>query len=288
MSDHSFPGYRRIRPLVARMLRQVDLIAAQSDESAVRFEVLGAPANRLRVTGSLKFDGAETDRNNVRTASLRNLAGLADDDIVFLAGSTQEPEEQTAIDIYRRLSPTHPRLRLVLVPRHPERFAEVAELLDATGLPWLRRSECNEETGRQGGKEARRRILLVDTIGELGAWWGTAQIAFVGGSFGARGGQNMIEPAAYGAAVSFGPSTRNFRDIVASLLAANGAVVVSDGQQLEAFVRRCLDEPGYAAELGERAQRLVSSQLGATARTMTLLETLFEQRQVARPRNKAA
>ena len=85
------------------------------------------------------------------------------------------------------------------------------------------------------------RVLLVDTVGELGAWWGTRQIAFVGGSFGDRGGQNMIEPAAYGAAVSFGPNTRNFRDIVAALIAADAAVVVQDAEQLEAFVRRCLD-----------------------------------------------
>ena len=93
-------------------------------------------------------------------------------------------------------------------------------------------------------------MLLVDRIGELGAWWGTAQIAFVGGSLGSRGGQNMIEPAAYGAAVSFGPRTQNFRDIVAALLAAEAAVVVADGSELTAFVRRCLAEPAFA-ELGE-------------------------------------
>jgi 3-deoxy-D-manno-octulosonic-acid transferase len=94
----------------------------------------------------------------------------------------------------------------------------------------------------------------------------------VGGSFGTRGGQNMLEPAAYGAAVSFGPNTRNFRDIVAALLAAKGAVVVDNADALEAFVLRCLDDPAYAAGLGERAQQLVRSQLGATARTVALLE----------------
>ena len=118
-------------------------------------------------------------------------------------------------------------------------------------------------------------ILLDDTVGELGAWWGTASIAFVGGSFGSRGGQNMIEPAAYGAAVSFGPNTWNFRDVVAALVAADAAVVVRDAAELEAFVRRALEEPQWAAALGGRAQQLVQSQLGATGRTMKLLEALL-------------
>jgi 3-deoxy-D-manno-octulosonic-acid transferase len=275
LSDHSFPRYRRIRPLVARVLRQVNLIATQNEESASRFRALGAPADRVQSTGSLKYDGAQTDRNNSRTVELGNLAGLADDDIVFLAGSTQEPEEQISIDIFRRLSIDHPRLRLVLVPRHPERFDEVARLLDASHLPWSRRTEFASQPPAQPGAAAR--ILLVDTVGELGAWWGTANIAFVGGSFGSRGGQNMIEPAAYGAAVAFGPNTWNFRDIVASLVAADGAVVVQDAQALEAFVRRCLVDPAYATALGTRAQQLVKSQLGATRRTIQLIEALFRQ-----------
>ena len=122
------------------------------------------------------------------------------------------------------------------------------------------------------------KVLLVDTVGELGAWWGTAQIAFVGGSFGDRGGQNMIEPAAYGAAVSFGPNTRNFRDIVTALRAADAAVVVQDAAQLEAFVGRCLIDQQNATAIGVRAQKLVQSQLGATVRTVALLESLLVDR----------
>lgn len=292
MSDHSFPGYRRIRPLVAAVLRQIDLIAAQNDESADRFRALGAPPDRVVVTGSLKYDGAQTDRNNPRTQSLRQLADIAGDDVIFLAGSTQEPEEQYAIDIFRRLAPRHSRLHLILVPRHPERFAAVAKLLEASNLAWQRRTQLAPRVAgveRQrppsmqhpGGSprldpsHPRAKILLVDTIGELSAWWGAAQIAFVGGSFGDRGGQNMIEPAAYGAAVSFGPNTRNFRDIVAALTAADGAVVVQNAEQLEAFVRRCLTDPQYVTALGTRAQQLVQSQLGATRRTVALLESLL-------------
>jgi 3-deoxy-D-manno-octulosonic-acid transferase len=284
MSDHSFPGYRRIRPFVARVLGQIDLITAQNDESAGRFCALGAPADRVHVTGSLKYDGAQTDRNNARTRSLRQLANIADDDIVLLAGSTQEPEEQYSLNIYRRLSPQHPRLRLVLVPRHPERFEAVANLLNDSCIPWVRRTQLEpspnpslQGRGISNSRDAmhRQAILLVDTVGELGAWWGTATIAFVGGSFGSRGGQNMIEPAAYGAAVSFGPNTWNFRDIVAALLAGDAAVVVHSEHEFENFVRRCLEEPAYAATLGAGAQELVHSQLGATSRTVSLVETLL-------------
>jgi 3-deoxy-D-manno-octulosonic-acid transferase len=273
LSDHSFPSYCRVRPIVARVLRQIDLIAAQNDESAERFRVLGAGPDRVLVTGSLKYDGAETNRDNQRTVSLRQLAGIAEDDIVFLAGSTQEPEEQIAVDIFRRLAPQHPRLRLILVPRHPERFDAVASLLDASKWPWVRRSMLTQPPAPPG---AGAPILLVDTIGELAAWWGTASIAFVGGSFGTRGGQNMIEPAAYGAAVSFGPNTWNFRDIVAALLAGDATVVVNDASELESFVRRSLNEPQYSAALGMRAQQLVLSHLGATGRTVELLEALLQ------------
>jgi 3-deoxy-D-manno-octulosonic-acid transferase len=273
MSDHSFPGYHRFRLLISRLLGQLDLIAVQNDESAERFRALGAPQDRVCVTGSLKYDGAPTDRYNPRTSALRTLAGFANDDIVFLAGSTQEPEEQFAVDIYRRLVTQHPRLRLVLVPRHPERFDAVAKLLDAANVPWRRRSQI-QVTQNSREPTARRPIVLVDTVGELGAWWGTAQIALVGGSFGSRGGQNMIEPAAYGAAVSFGPNTWNFRDIVSALVAADAAVVVRDAAELEAFVRRALEEPAWAAGLGGRAQALVRSQLGATGRTVSLIESL--------------
>jgi 3-deoxy-D-manno-octulosonic-acid transferase len=115
---------------------------------------------------------------------------------------------------------------------------------------------------------------LVDTVGELGAWWGAAAIGFVGGSFGSRGGQNMLEPAAYGVATCFGPNTWNFRDIVAQLLAAGGAEVVRDAAEFEAFVRRALENPAAARELGQRARRLVLSQQGATRRTVDLLTEL--------------
>lgn len=320
LGEKSFRGYRRIRPLVARLMRQIDVAAVQDDTYAQRFLALGARPEAVHVTGSMKYDGAQTDRNNPKTRQLAALAGFADNDIVFLAGSTQEPEEVMALDTYRELSRQWPQLRLVLVPRHTDRFDTVAKLLDASGIAWQRRTAI-AETGQgrveSGEKEVGRgrsavsseakirgpslathqplaatstphslipnpalsplpspRVLLVDVVGELGAWWGTAHIAFVGGSMGSRGGQNMIEPAAFGAAVSFGPNIWNFRDIVAAILAHDAAVVVKNEAELKRFVRRCLDEPEYAAALGRRAKSFVMSQIGATERTLRLLSAL--------------
>ena len=315
LSEKSFRGYRRIRPLVGHLLRQINLIAAQNETYADRFLALGALPATVETTGSMKFDGVQSDRHNAATQRLAALAGIGPEDVVFLAGSTQEPEEETAVEVWRSLVAHWPRLRLVIVPRHAERFDAVAGLLRDRGVPFVRRSRLGESSGQASRVrethqnsdvatsypllEARTAesaagddgaatcashstthggfppVLLVDTIGELGAWWGTAHIAFVGGSLGTRGGQNMIEPAAYGAAVSFGPNTRNFRDIVAALLSAEGAVVVDDGPALTAFVRRCLAEPAFAEELGRRAQRLVLSQQGATRATVDLLLPLI-------------
>jgi 3-deoxy-D-manno-octulosonic-acid transferase len=189
LSDKSFRGYRRIRPLVASVLRQVDLIASQNEETSQRFLELGSLPSAVRTSGSLKFDGAILNRNNPRTMEARRIASIADEDVVFLAGSTQDPEELYAIEIFKRLRPEHPRLRLIVVPRHKERFDEAADLLADSGLAWKRRTELEAPSvANRDGTSSRWEALLVDAIGELGAWWGTATVGFVGGSFGSRGG----------------------------------------------------------------------------------------------------
>jgi 3-deoxy-D-manno-octulosonic-acid transferase len=278
LSPHSFRGYGRLQWLIRPLMRRLDLIAVQNEEYAERFLALGARPEVVRITGSLKFDLAQTDRDSPAVERLRTLAGFGPDDIIFLAGSTQEPEESIALDVFRRLSSLHPRLRLVLVPRHPERFQSVAAMLVAAGARWQRRNDLD-----YGPPDALTRVLLVDVVGELGAWWGTARIGFVGGSLSSRGGQNMIEPAAFGVATSFGPNTQNFRDVVTSLLSADAAVEVADGAELFEFVRRCLEDTSYAAALGHRAQSFVVEQRGATTRTLNLLFPLIDSPTAANP-----
>ena len=261
MSPRSAAGYGRVAVLVRRMLRRVSVVVARSPEDGERFTALGAP--RVVVAGSMKFDGVRGDRSLPEIARLRASAGFADDAIVFLAGSTQAPEESLAVETFRALEQSHPRLRLVIVPRHVERADEIASLLNRAGARWQRRSLLDRT-----GSDPAARVLLVDTTGELGWWWGAATIAFVGGSLdGRRGGQNMLEPAAYGAAVCFGPHTRNFAREVETLLAAEAACVVADGPALHAFVSRCLTDPGWAAALGARAAATVQAHRGATALT---------------------
>ena len=269
LSESSFRGYRRVKWLLRGVLQQVDVIAAQDEATAARFRSLGAPVDRVTVTGSLKYDGAETDRSNPRTQALRGLTGFAESDMVWLAGSTQAPEEAICLRVFLKARERFPGLRLVLVPRHPERFEEVAAMLAAKGLDWTRRSKLPSASSFPPS------VLLVDSVGELGAWWGVADLGFVGGSFGDRGGQNMIEPAAYGVATSFGPNTRNFRDIVAALLRADGARVVEDEAALADFVFGCLEDTDAAAQLGGRARGFVKTQLGATDRTVRLIEPLL-------------
>jgi 3-deoxy-D-manno-octulosonic-acid transferase len=271
LSPRSYRGYRRLRPLIARLLQKVDLIAVQSSQYAERFVLLGAAAERMVVSGSLKFDGAATERNNRESRHLARLAGVTSDQIIWVAGSTFPPEEQMLVDVFRRLAPDYPQLRLLLVPRHPERFDEVASILQLADQPFARRSQLT------AGEASSARILLIDSMGELAAWWGLARVGFVGGSFGKRGGQNMIEPAAYGIPLCFGPRTENFRDVVQAMIHAEAAEVVRDAHDLERFVRWCLDHPEQARRQGNRARSLVLQNQGAASRTTDHLLGLLER-----------
>ncbi len=280
LSPRSFRGYRRIRSLIRSTFAKLDLVAAQDNTYATRFAQLGTPAERIHVTGSIKFDGAESNRNHPRILELRQRAQIQAEDRVWVVGSTQAPEEKIAIQIFRELQPLHPRLRLVLVPRHPERFTEVAGILNESGLRWDRWTQLSRPSGLASKAFANEstRILLVDAVGDLRFWWGTAEVAFVGGSLSRRGGQNMIEPAAYGAALCFGPNTVNFRDVVEQLLAARAAVVVRDEASLKEFVDKCMSHPELVEQMGTLAKEVVERHRGATEQTMLLLEHLTGDR----------
>jgi 3-deoxy-D-manno-octulosonic-acid transferase len=269
MSPRSFRGYRRMRAFMARLLGKISLLAVQNEDYASRLRDLGAPAERIVVTGSVKYDGVHGDRANPRTQELARLFGIGPGERVWVAGSTQAPEEAVVLEIYRRLRADFPDLRLILVPRHRERFEEVAGLLAASGLPFVRRSALPDE--RRGSSPPSGGVILGDTMGELSAVWGLADVAFVGGSLGDRGGQNMIEPAAYGAAVTFGPNTWNFRETVERLLEQEAAVQVADAAALERETRRFLADVVARMELGRRARAFVLSQQGAVEHTLDAL-----------------
>jgi len=268
MSPRSFKRFQRLRWLVRPLFSRLDLCAAQTAEYAEHFRALGA--SNVHVTGSVKYDGAAGDRNNPRTQTMRQLLGVGDQELVWVAGSTQAPEEEIVLGIYRRAQKKVPHLRLILVPRQKDRFDEVADLLKHSGLPFRRRSESSADSPCQPTP-----IILLDTIGELGAVWGLAEVAYVGGSLdGKRGGQNMIEPAAYGAAVLFGPHVWNFKETVTQLLKQGAAIQIADAAGLEREVHLLLANPGARTVLGQAARRFVLSQQGATERTLQLVESL--------------
>lgn len=280
LSPRSAQRYRRLRGLARHVLRRVDLLAVQTEEYAAAFGTLGAHPAHVHVTGNVKYDGVATDRHNPRTAELRRLMVVQHGDLVWIAGSTQAPEEAMALDVYHRLKGPYPNLRLLLVPRQKDRFEEVADLLAQRGERYVRRSALKEPI------PDRTAVVLVDTIGELNALWGLADVALVGGSFdGRRGGQNMIEPAAYGAAVVFGPHIWNFRDTADRLVRAGAARQVADASELETVMRRLLGDAEERQRLGTAAQKLVQAQQGATARTVELLNQFIDR---ARERPQAA
>lgn len=285
VSSRSYRGYRRIRPLLKWLLRRFDLLAVQNETYAQRLIELGADPQRVHVTGSVKCDALVFDRANPKTIALRSALGLAADQRVFVAGSTQAPEEAIALRCYERLVRQFPDLRCILVPRHPERFGEIAQLVEHQGWQLIRRSQPAADEPLRNRHPDRHPIVLLDTMGELAACWGLADVAFVGGSLTTRGGQNMMEPAAYGAAVCFGPNTQNFRDVVDLLLQENAAVVVDDEQQLWHAVQRLLTDPQLARDMGGRAQQVLLAQQGATQRTLDLFEHVLGPVAHQRPQN---
>ncbi|MCY2965207.1 MAG: 3-deoxy-D-manno-octulosonic acid transferase [Planctomycetota bacterium] len=286
ITERSVRGYRRIGPIIRWMLSRLEWIAVQNAVYARRFEELGAPTERIQITGSVKFDGVETERDNPRTGRFRELLGLQSHPPVFLAGSTHAPEERIAVRAWQSAQKEFPTLRLVLAPRHAERFDEVARLVrEELGVPLIRRSALTDANSGDTSESSHKvddskvpAVILLDSLGELSACWGLADVAFVGGSLTDRGGQSMIEPAAFGAALLFGPNTWNFADVVSSLLDREAAEVVTDGNALALRIVECLNDPVAAAERGSRARELVLESQGATSRTVTGIINILDER----------
>ena len=263
LSPSSYRGYHRVRRLMERYLRPVGLFAMQSEGDGERVRAIGADPARVVVTGNLKYDAAAQPPSPKALAALEERLGPADDAPVWIAASTHEGEEAICLDAFQRLREAVPGLRLILVPRHPERVAAVEELLRARGLPWLRFSRA------AGAWQAP--VLLVDEVGWLMRLFGRAHVAFVGGSLVATGGHNLLEPAAWGVPVVFGPHTFNFQDITTQLLEAGGGVRVADGKALYRETLALLQDPRRRQAIGAAAKAVVAANGGALARTVAAI-----------------
>ncbi len=266
ISDRSWPRYRRFRWALRRMLVHVDLFLAQTEEDSARLQSIGADTERVRVTGNLKFD-VSLPASPPIVESLRQSIAAEGAGPVLVCGSTVEDEEPPLLKAFENLRVGHPRAVMILAPRHPERFDDVAILLQQLGIPSFRRSQWQAESLAGG-------VLLVDTIGELAALYALADIAFVGGSLVPRGGHNIIEPAQHCVAIVTGNHTENFRDIVA-LFQSRDAVRVVGLSELPLTLMHLLANDAERRDLGRRALETMRSQMGATSRTMESLRSLI-------------
>jgi 3-deoxy-D-manno-octulosonic-acid transferase len=270
ISDRSLPGYKRLGSwlpgLLKKTLANIDLFLAQSEEDRRRLVEIGAAENKISVAGNLKFDVAPPPSPKI-VASLRESFRQSGAGPILVCGSTLEDEEGSLLSAFRSILANHPKAVMMLAPRHPERFAEVGELVESLGFPMWRRSLWSGDPPVGG-------VFLVDSIGELAAIYSVATVAFVGGSLVPRGGHNIIEPALYGVPIVTGNHYENFRDVV-NFFASRKAVRIVGLAELPLVLIELIENANESATLGRNALAALESQRGATERTVSALLRLM-------------
>ena len=269
VSDRSFPGYRLIRPFMRRVLQNITRICTQTATDAERFQALGAVPERVIVTGNLKFDGRPPEFGTFGV-TMRDILSRANRSPVFVAGSTMRGEEPLVLQAWETIHKKHPRAFMILAPRHPSRFEEVAGLLHTQQFSYIRRTSIMHDDEEVNLRLAE--ILLLDTIGELAEIFGVADVVFVGGSLVPTGGHNVVEPAFWGKPIIFGPHMNNFRDVAGLFLRAGGAIQAAGADGLADAALRLLDHPADAQLMGEKAKGVVNEQAGAALRILNQME----------------
>lgn len=262
LSERSLRGYRVLAPLVARALRTVHTVAAQSQADGQRFIRLGARAGQIAVTGNLKFDVTVPEGLPAFAGECRQHCG---GNPVWIAASTHEDEEVAVLAMHRRLRARFPGLLLLWAPRHPERFRAVTEHARAQGWHVSTRSQVRWP---QPGDA----VFVIDTLGELMSFYACADVAFVGGSLQPIGGHNLLEPAATGTAIVTGPHLHNFVEIAERLDAADALRIGADADAVEAALSELLADPAQRERMAANGRELVETGRGALARTLDLLQ----------------
>ncbi|MBV8852993.1 MAG: 3-deoxy-D-manno-octulosonic acid transferase, partial [Sinobacteraceae bacterium] len=271
ISTRSVARYRKLGSLFRAVLARGAIIAAQGAEDAERFRSLGADPERTHVTGNLKFDVAVPAAVGAQAARLREQYVLGRP--AWVAGSTHTGEDEQVLEAHRIVRATHPRALLILAPRHPARFAEVADRLQRSGVSFVRRSHVTDDVPHQGMAGAE--VLLLDSLGELLDFYAAADVAFVGGSLVPIGGHNLLEPAALGLPVLTGPYNSNSAEITRLLTEQGAAQIVRDSRQLGERVAALLSDPEQRARIGERGKAAVQSNRGALGNLLALIEPLL-------------
>lgn len=269
LSDNSFRRYRYVQKLFQPLLVGMNKILTQSERDYDRFMQLGAPAERLAVTGNIKFEAAPDTQDATERIRWRTLFHIDPDEIVLVAGSTFAGEETILVNLVKTLSADNLPLRLVIAPRHIERVESILQELLTLGMPVARRSQLATSTTTMQPNS----VVVLDTIGELGRVYSAADIVFIGKTLTERGGQNPIEPAAWKKPIVFGPNMQNFRDVASLFLQAEAAVMVDDERQLIDVCKQLCEDPARRAEYGERAYAVVRSNQGALQRILDHVRT---------------
>ncbi|PAV25867.1 3-deoxy-D-manno-octulosonic acid transferase [Tamilnaduibacter salinus] len=262
LSERSAQGYERVPSLARPLLQSIRWIAAQADDDAQRFCRIGARPDRVSVTGSVKFDIDVDDEQRQSAERLRSEWGNRP---VWIAASTHDGEDEQLLEAHRRVQSRLPEALLVLVPRHPERFEAVGALIRSKGFRLALRSRNDAARGAD--------VYLADTMGELTLLYGTADVAFVGGSLIERGGHNPLEPAAWGLPVVTGPHVFNFDTIYQQLSDGEAVIEVASERSLAEAVEQLLAEPAQARRLGDNARAVVEANRGALHRIVEGIET---------------
>jgi 3-deoxy-D-manno-octulosonic-acid transferase len=276
LSHQSFRRYRLIRSFIRRVLSSLNVAIMQTEADAERLRALGMKADKTIVSGNLKFDAGSMPAADSLTLEFRERFELTDKSPLILAASTHNPEEVLILNCLRQvISRSEVKPRLMIAPRHPERFVEIADLLKASGLRWARR------TAPANASDGQAEVILLDSIGELHSVYSLAAIVFVGGSIAKTGGHNILEPAAAGVPVIIGPHTYNFHSIVETFLKAGVICQLQPTSDSAAIVElanaitELLADPARRRELGKLGQSLVNENRGATARTLQSLNPLL-------------
>jgi 3-deoxy-D-manno-octulosonic-acid transferase len=267
ISPRSVRGYRRLLPLFRETLSHGIIIAAQSDADADRFLSLGAAPERTRVTGNIKFDVELPPDLSLRGRELR--AELFGDRPVWIAASTHEGEEEIVLAAQKVLLKTRPDALLVLVPRHPQRFAGVRDLVAQQGMSVVSRTDG-------GACDASTQVYLGDTMGELTLFYAASDVAFVAGSLVPVGGHNLLEPAALGLPLLSGPYVFNAQEIADMFVEKGACRLVHDAKELAAAVDGLLSDPDTASHLGNAGREILERNRGSLARLMAMIEPLMD------------
>lgn len=263
-ADARLRGYRRLFALTGNLLAPFRLLLMRDEREGDNARRLGAPEQALHVTGNTKFDNVSTEVPALKVGELRAAAALPEDAPVWVAGSTHEGEEELLLQVFLRLRRSFPALRMIIAPRYVERAERIAAMAAKTGLSTRLRSKPGDAVD----------VLVLDTIGELAACYTLASLVFVGGSFVRRGGQNILEPAACGKPVLFGPYMQNFADSVQALL-GRGGIQVANAEQLERVLADLLQRDEHRRELGDMAREQVLAVRGAAGRNAELIARLL-------------